>query len=226
MSGRKPFFRPRLAFSHAEPTSAKDAPPARAAAPGLTSEESRRFREVMLPHLDGAYNLARYLARDAIAAEDIVQEAFLRAFRAFPTWRGGEAKAWLFAIVRNCFLTWAGAERSSGRVMVAEASLGERDALALANAADPDQATPEEALARRREARVLREVIESLPEPFRETLVLREMEELSYKEIALVTSAPIGTVMSRLARARQMLCDILLPDPAASGLASRGGARS
>ena len=226
MSGRKPFFRPQLAFSSGAPGAGTDGPPPRAAAGGLINEESRRFREVMLPHLDGAYNLARYLARDSIAAEDIVQEAFLRAFRAFPSWRGGEARAWLFAIVRNCFLTWAGAERSSGRVMVAAASLGERDTLALANAADPDQATPEEALARSREAQVLREVIETLPEPFRETLVLREMEELSYKEIAVITSAPIGTVMSRLARARQMLCDILLPDPAASGLASRGGARS
>ena len=199
MSGRKPFFRPQLAFR-------RDAPPAPA-------DPARQFRELILPHLDSAYNFARYLSRDATAAEDIVQEAFLRAFRAFPTWRGGPPKAWLFAIVRNCFLTWAAGQGVAGRVVVDEGALSAAQSQALSAVADPDQETPEAALARRQDAETLRAVIENLPEPFRETLVLRELEELSYREIAALTAAPIGTVMSRLARARQMLGDMLLPEP-------------
>ncbi|HEX3888644.1 MAG TPA: sigma-70 family RNA polymerase sigma factor [Phenylobacterium sp.] len=208
MTERKPFFRPRLAFS-------RGAAPA-AASRTAEAERARQFRELVLPHLDGAYNFARYLSRDPVAAEDIVQEAFLRAFRAFPTWRGGSPKAWLFAIVRNCFLTWAGGRGGEGRVLVDEGALSAAQANALANVADEGQDDPETALARRREAETVRAVIENLPEPFRETLVLRELEELSYKEIAALTATPIGTVMSRLARARQMLGDMLLPDGTAS----------
>jgi RNA polymerase sigma factor (sigma-70 family) len=228
MSGRKPFFRPHLAFSRGAPEppeSAAHSSPAAGAAAGLTQEQSRRFREIILPHLDAAYNLARYLARDPVAAEDIVQEAFLRAFRGFAAWRGGEPKAWLFAIVRNCFLTWAGGERSSGRILVGEGALGDSEASALANVADPDQETPEQAFLRRRDAETVRAVIETLPEPFRETLVLREMDDFSYKEIAQLTGAPIGTVMSRLARARQMLCDVLLPKPDFHSPAQKGEAQ-
>jgi RNA polymerase sigma-70 factor (ECF subfamily) len=182
------------------------------------ADPARQFRETVLPHLDAAYNFARYLSRDATAAEDIVQEAFLRAFRAFPNWRGdgwrgGSAKAWLFAIVRNCFLNWAAGQGGSARV-IGESALSEAQAQALANVVDPGQETPEEALIRRKDAEAIRAVIEALPEPFRETLVLRELEELSYKEIAALTATPIGTVMSRLARARQMLADMLLPDGA------------
>ncbi len=199
MTGRKPFFRPRLVRSETRDTE---------------TERTRQFRELVLPHLDSAYNFARYLTRDAVAAEDIVQEAFLRAFRAFPTYRGGAPKAWLFAIVRNCFLTFAAARSGSDRVLIDEGALSQAQSLALANVADPDQATPEAALLRRRDAEAVRAVIENLPEPFRETLVLREMEELSYKEIAALTAAPIGTVMSRLARARQMLCEMLAPSGA------------
>ena len=193
----KPFFRPHLVADRAS---------------GTGDDQARQFRALILPHMDGAYNFARYLTRDPTAAEDIVQEAFLRAFRAFPAYRGGAPKAWLFAIVRNCFLTWAGA--GAARVVIDEGALSPAQSLALANVADPDQDNPETALLRRREAETVRAVIENLPEPFRETLVLREMEELSYKEIAALTAAPIGTVMSRLARARQMLSDMLLPDGA------------
>ena len=207
MTARKPFFRPHLVSGRG----------ARAQTPDAGGDPARQFRALILPHMDGAYNFARYLARDPTAAEDIVQEAFLRAFRAFPTYRGGAPKAWLFAIVRNCFLNWAGASHGSGRVLVDEGALSEGQSLALVNVADPDQETPEAALLRRQDAEAVRAVIENLPEPFRETLVLREMEELSYKEIAALTSAPIGTVMSRLARARQMLCDMLLPDGEAAG---------
>lgn len=208
MAEGKPFFRPRLAFSRgAEPQDR-----AGASARAAEAERTRQFRETILPHLDGAYNFARYLSRDAVAAEDIVQEAFLRAFRAFGNFRGGAPKAWLFAIVRNCFLDWAAGRSGHDRMLVDEGALTEGQAQALANIADPDQDDPEVALLRRREAETVRAVIANLPEPFRETLVLREMEELSYREIAALTAAPIGTVMSRLARARQMLSDMLMPD--------------
>ena len=199
MTPRKPFFRSRLVSDRAS---------------GAGGDEAARFRALILPHMDGAYSFARYLTRDVTAAEDIVQEAFLRAFRAFPTWRGGAPKAWLFAIVRNCFLTWAGHRAGAARAVIDEGSLSEAQSLALANVADDAQDTPEAALLRRREIETVRAVIENLPEPFRETLVLREMEDMSYKEIALLTGAPIGTVMSRLARARQMLSDMLMPDGA------------
>src|ERR1700761_7503844 len=154
MREAKPFFRPRLAFSRGAP-----------AVPAAAPDPSARFREVVLPHLDAAYNFARYLSRDATAAEDIVQEAFLRAFRAFPTWRGGSSKAWLFAIVRNCFLNWAAGQGGSARV-VSEAALSEAQAEALANVVDPDQETPEDALIRHKDAEAIRAVIEELPEPF------------------------------------------------------------
>jgi len=217
MTERKPFFRPHLAFSSGAPRAPLRGPPP-AASPAATPDrdQARQFREVVMPHLDAAYNFARYLTRDAVAAEDVAQEAFLRAFRAFPTYRGGSPKAWLFAIVRNCFLTWAGGRSSSARVLVEEGALSEAQSLALANVADLEHDTPEVALLRRREIETVRAVIENLPEPFRETLVLRELEDLSYKEIAALTAAPIGTVMSRLARARQMLCEMLLPNGDAS----------
>ena len=195
--GAKPFFRPHLVSDRAS---------------GVRDEQARQFRALILPHMDSAYNFARYLARDPTAAEDIVQEAFLRAFRAFPTYRGGAPKAWLFAIVRNCFLNWAGQRSGAARAVIGEGALSEAQSLALANVADDAQDTPEAALLRRREIETVRAVIENLPEPFRETLVLREMEELSYKQIAILSAAPIGTVMSRLARARQMLSEMLMPD--------------
>lgn len=164
---------------------------------------------VMLPHMDAAYGLARYLSRDATAAEDIVQNAFLRALRGFEGFRGEAAKAWLLAIVRNCFLDWVAANGRHGR------SVGDIDDSEDGATTPPphaiDHDTPEAILGRRRDAEMLRATIENLPEPFRETLVLRELEELSYKEIAMITEVPIGTVMSRLVRARHMLCALLLP---------------
>jgi RNA polymerase sigma-70 factor (ECF subfamily) len=144
--------------------------------------------------MDGAYGFARYLCRDGAAAEDIVQEAFLRAWRGFAGFRGQDARAWLFAIVRNCVFS------APRPVPTAEV-----DAEAAADDAD----TAEQALVRSSEVQAVRGAIEALPEPFRETLVLRELEELSYREVAAVTGAPIGTVMSRLARARRMLAAAL-----------------
>lgn len=159
----------------------------------------------MMPHMDAAYTLARYLTRDPNAAEDVVQDAFLRAYRGFEGWRGEAPKAWLLAIVRNCFLHKAAdaAARADAQSIddwsgVLPPELVERE-------------SPESALAEKNEAAMLRAIIEQLPEPFRETLVLRELEELSYKDIAAITRVPVGTVMSRLARARQMLAEMLLP---------------
>jgi RNA polymerase sigma factor (sigma-70 family) len=171
--------------------------------------EVGRFHETILPHLDRAYGFALCMSRDADVAEDIVQEAFLRAFRAFPEFRGGASKAWLFAIVRNCILNAVRARKRHAAVLVDDCELSETQSLALAHVADLQQGTPEEDFLRRQEAEALRAAIENLPEPFRGTLILRHIEDLSYREIAVLTAVPIGTVMSRLARARQMLRDTL-----------------
>ena len=202
---RRGLFRPRLIAGGR--TSASPAP----------GDQAARFRAEILPHLDAAYNLARYLFADPTAAEDIVQDAFLRAFRAFDGWRGDNPRAWLFAIVRNCWRDRVGAEIARRQVLVDNATLSEAQAAAVENL--PDEAdTPEASLIRDDEVEAIRRVIASIPEPFREALVLREMESLSYREIATMTEVPIGTVMSRLARAREMLARLLLPhlasDPA------------
>jgi RNA polymerase sigma-70 factor (ECF subfamily) len=181
-------------------------------ASAMSGADERRFRELMLPHLDACYNFARCLLRDQAAAEDVVQEAYLRAFRAFPGYRGGEPKAWLLSIVRNCAFTWSKAERGRAQVVVSSLDFGRPDGAPAPEPRDPDQETPEAALVRRGEIAAVREAVAALPEPYRETLVLRELEELSYKEIAAVTSAPIGTVMSRLARARALLAEALKPE--------------
>ena len=162
----------------------------------LSREAGERFRALVLPHLDQAYAFARFLARDATLAEDVVQEAFLKAYRGFEGFRGGDPRAWLFAIVRTTYI-------SSHRRKPDLTDIDDAPEIAS------DAETPEATLVRQGEILGLRAAIEALPEPFRETLVLRELEELSYREIAQVTSAPIGTVMSRLARARAMLVTAL-----------------
>lgn len=169
----------------------------------------QEFHEHILPHLDGAYNLARYLTRDPVLSEDAVQDAMLRAFRSFAQFRGTSPRAWLFAIVRNCCRT--AQSRASGRValVVNESSLGE-DVSLTDDAPDPAPSPEEEAL-RKADVAVVRAAIEAMPEPFREAVVLRELEDLSYAEVAEVTGVPIGTVMSRLARGRAMLAKELLP---------------
>lgn len=165
------------------------------------NEKRRRFEAQALPHLDAAYNLARWLARPPLDADDIVQDAMLRAYRAFDSFRGDNVRPWLLAIVRNCFLTAAGRTRSAHDVpLPSDPEIGAND-LALISA-DPD---PEAAAILADDCRRLAACIVGLPEEFREVLLLREMEDLSYREIARITAAPIGTVMSRLARARAML---------------------
>jgi RNA polymerase sigma-70 factor, ECF subfamily len=193
MSGRILPFGPNLT------TAANPLPPPgrgrrEEAEAALSPADQARFRALVLPHLDAAYSFARFLCRDASLAEDLTQDAFLRAFRGFAGFRGGDPKAWLFAIVRSSHLTWA-RSRGAGLQTVPD----------VADETPTEDDTPEEALVRQGEVATVRSAIASLPEPFRETLVLRELEELSYREIAEVTAAPIGTVMSRLARARQML---------------------
>ena len=173
----------------------------------LVDNRTKRFRELIEPLLNDAYTLARYLARDPIAAEDIVQEASLRAFRHVESLRGsGEARAWLLKIVRNCFYAW--------REKVGQVNLQSLDV--DSSGEDPKGATeetdeaqlhldPQHILERTVQRDAVRSMIEDLPVQFRETLVLRELNDLSYREIADLTSMPIGTVMSRLARARDLL---------------------
>jgi RNA polymerase sigma-70 factor (ECF subfamily) len=159
-------------------------------------DRRQRFEAQALPHLDAAYNLARWLSRSQVDAEDIVQEAMLRAFRAFDSFRGGDAKPWLLAIVRNCWRNAGADKKRRGHT-----ALPEDDSGALV----ADDAGPEEHAMASSQSRKLDTVIALLPNEFREVLILREMEDMSYREIAEVTGVPIGTVMSRLARARAML---------------------
>ena len=182
------------------PAASRTREPPRAPGP----EEAQRFREILVPHLDAAYAFARFLCRDPIAAEDLVQDAYLSAFRAFATYRGGDAKAWLFAILRNRFLETVRKTRP-GR----ELALADSDAEA---APDPD--TPETILLRTVDDNTLRLAIEALAEPFREAVVLRDLQDLSYRQIAEITGVALGTVMSRLARGRKLLAASLSGDAA------------
>jgi RNA polymerase sigma-70 factor (ECF subfamily) len=159
-----------------------------------------RFEAQALPHLDAAANLARWLTRSGADADDIVQEAMLRAFRSFDGFRGGDMRPWLLTIVRNCWRNAGSDTRRRGHVPLPDESVNG----AAVVFEGPD---PEAGAIRSDEGRKLDVVIATLPEEFRTVLVLREMEDLSYREIAAVCEVPIGTVMSRLARARAMLRD-------------------
>ena len=182
--------------------------------------QTQQFNQLILPHLDGAYNLACYLTRDPVLAEDVVQDSMVRAFRAFGQFRGGSARAWLFAIVRNCSRTALAGTHRAVSLVIHEASLSEQAAEQLKHQPDPAP-TPEEEAMRSAEIGRVRSAIEAIPEPFREAVVLRDLEDLSYAEIAEVAGVPIGTVMSRLARGRAMLAKELLPAGAASDEQSR-----
>ena len=159
-----------------------------------------RFEAQALPHFDAAYNLARWLTRSPADADDIVQDAMMRAYRAFDDVRGGDVKPWLLAIVRNCFLT---ATRRAKERKVIPLIDERRDAEEIEYADEaPD---PETTAMQADQSRKLNGLIAGLPQEFREVIVLREMEDLSYRDIAEIVAVPIGTVMSRLARGRALL---------------------
>ena len=164
-------------------------------------DKARRFRELTLPHLDDVYTLARYLLRDASDAEDAVQECYLRALKHFDTYRGPTVKPWLFAILRNvCRAEYA--RRAASPATAIDDAVETAEQTPLWSEA---QETPEAQILRERDASAIRRLIDTLADPFRETFVLREINNLSYREIADAVGAPVGTVMSRLARARAML---------------------
>ena len=164
-------------------------------------EKRRRFEAQAIPHLDAATNLARWLTRSHADADDVVQEAMLRAFRAFDGFRGTDVKPWLLAIVRNCYVTTVKQTRRRGHVALPDGDAAANDDAPLA-ASEPD---PEAAVIGSDQGKKLTSVIAQLPEDFRTVLILRELEDMSYRDIAQVTGLPIGTVMSRLARARALL---------------------
>jgi RNA polymerase sigma-70 factor (ECF subfamily) len=164
-------------------------------------ERARRFRDAALPHLDDVYSLARYLMRSPADAEDAVQECYLRALRHFDSYRGPAMKPWLLTILRNvCKAEFA---RRGTREIPADFS--EDEPAAVEPMWQEPPASPETALLRDQDGATIRRLIADLPPPFREAIVLREVSDLSYDEIAAVARIPVGTVMSRLARARSML---------------------
>jgi len=159
-----------------------------------------RFEDAVLPYLDAAYNLARWLMRDENEAQDAVQDACVRALRFFAGFRGGDGRVWLLSIVRNTFFT----RMRSGRARQGDSEFDEQ-----MHGTDDAAANPEALLLRSHDEAALRRALEALPPEFREVIVMRELEGMSYKEIADVAELPIGTVMSRLARARKRLAQCL-----------------
>jgi RNA polymerase sigma factor (sigma-70 family) len=176
-----------------------------------SGEDHARFRDVVMPHLDAAYNLARWLTRNDSDAEDVVQEACLRAFRRIGNFSNGNARAWVLIIVRHTAYAWLGKNRPATLVVTDDLEVFERAENARCGC---EAETPETTLVAKIEAAHLQAAIRRLPSPFRETLVLRDLQDLDYKEIAEVTEVPIGTVMSRLARARRRLIAIIANDDA------------
>jgi len=178
----------------------------------LNSSPGDTFEAVVLPHLDAAHNLARWLMRDAVSAEDVLQEAMLRALTYFPSFKGVNPRGWLLQIVRNTAYASMSLNRGVELVALSNSSDETEDVVARLPSGDDD---PETSLIRARERDRVHRMIAALPIELRETLVLRELEELSYKEIAEVTHMPIGTVMSRLWRARRLLAQAARRDGAA-----------
>ena len=169
----------------------------------MADDALETFERVVVPLLDDAYTLARHILRDEHDAQDAVQESFLRAWRHWSGVRGGEARPWLLTIVRNCCYTWRRGARSRGEtVEYVDEQHG---------AHDGDERGTDSAALAGADRETLRAALDELPAEFREAIVLRELEGLSYKEMAHVIGAPIGTVMSRLARARRKLQDVLGP---------------
>jgi RNA polymerase sigma-70 factor (ECF subfamily) len=172
-------------------------------------ERRRLFEARVLPHLDAAYRFARWLSHSPADADDILQEAILRAFRGYDALRGSDARAWLLAIVRNCHSTALQQQRRRALVPLPEEHDAEDGRALVADTPDPESTS-----IRRDEQRTLDRLLSALPQEQREILMLREIEELNYREIAAVINIPIGTVMSRLARARAALKARWLKDTA------------
>jgi RNA polymerase sigma-70 factor (ECF subfamily) len=158
------------------------------------------FEQSVLPHLGAAHNLARWLTRNEHDAEDVVQEAYMRAFKFFGGFRGGDSRSWLLTIVRNTCYTWMQQNRSRELTAVLDEDI---------HPLESDGLDPEAILLQSVNSEVVRRAIDELPLEFREAIVLRELEEMSYKEIADISGVPLGTVMSRLARARKRLQQVL-----------------
>ncbi|MFM0553730.1 RNA polymerase sigma factor [Paraburkholderia sediminicola] len=167
---------------------------------------SRRFQQVALPHLDAAYNLARWLCGNASDADDVVQEAFMRAFRFFDTFRGDSARPWLLAIVRRTWYTEWRRRASSHETVEFDDTMDD----ASFDGWSVGGADPQALLIRDEDTKLVHEALAQLPVEYREVLMLRELEEMGYREIAAVADVPIGTVMSRLARGRRKLAALLM----------------
>jgi RNA polymerase sigma-70 factor (ECF subfamily) len=163
-----------------------------------------RFEQIVLPHMDAAYNLARWLMRNDHDAEDVVQDAYLRAYRFFDGLRGTDSRAWLLAIVRNASYSWLEKNRPGEVVALDDVGLLASD-VETAGHMFPAETNPEVILLQSANRKLVNLALEELPVGYREVLVMRELEELTYKEIAAVAGIPIGTVMSRLARGRELL---------------------
>jgi len=175
---------------------------------GADAERSRRFQQAALPHLDAAYNLARWLSGNTLDADDIVQDAFMRAFRFFETLRGENARPWLLAIVRRTWYTEWRRRTNSHEVAPFDDAL---DETSLFEPICETYADPQMLLLKGEHTRLVREALMQLPVEFREVLILRELEEMSYRDIAVIADLPVGTVMSRLARGRRKLAALLAP---------------
>ncbi|MER8575316.1 sigma-70 family RNA polymerase sigma factor [Mesorhizobium sp. M1338] len=169
-----------------------------------SNAQADRFREVVMPHLADALSLARWLTGNATDAEDVVQDACMKAHANIAGYAGGNARAWLLTIVRNACYTWLA--RNRPRSIVSVGDLSDLDEVSAAHAADlPDSESPEASLIAKADTAALEAAIAALPQPFRETLVLRDINGLAYRDIAAMLGVPIGTVMSRVARARGLL---------------------
>ena len=166
----------------------------------MQDERLASFEDAVLPHVDAAHNLARWLTRNDSDADDVVQEAYLRAFKFFGGFHGTDGRSWLLSIVRNTSYTWMQHNRSP------QVSVPLDDELEDIESEDLE---PEELLQQSQDTEIVRRALQELPVEYREVLVLRELEEMSYKEIAGIIDLPLGTVMSRLARGRKRLQDAL-----------------
>lgn len=185
------------------------------AGPAVRDQDDQElFSDIFLPHLPEAYRLARWLTGNAADAEDVVQDAAVRAFRAIRAFGDGNARAWSLKIVRNTAYSWMLKNRPKSVVASEDLTLTEQQALERANTDAAEFAkTPEDIVLAQATAQMVSDALEALPAPFREVIVLREMHDLNYRDIAEIANLPIGTVMSRLARARQMLISILGSKP-------------